>query len=162
MGDHRSRPQCYHNTSALGVLAHELQREWYGTLALLPLQAARRVIWIMSSAPHIEIDRHSPAASSQLATENVEDLAEAVLPVLIGERLLTAQAMTLLIRVDREIREARSQFNQNWFRRLMRARQFAVKRLCRRWAKVDPPPLLQLGQLRRRYHANVAKYLYRS
>jgi hypothetical protein len=116
----------------------------------------------MSYAPHIEIDRRSPAASSRLATENVEDLAEAVLPVLIGERLLTAQAMTLLIRVDREIREARSQFNQNWFRRLMRVRQFAVKRLRRRWAKVDPPPLLQLGQLRRRYHANVAKYLYRS
>ena len=67
--------------------------------------------------------------------------------------------MTLLIRVDRAIREARAQFNQNWFRRLMRVPQFAVKRLRRRWATVDPPPLLQLGQLRRRYHANVAKYL---
>ncbi len=68
--------------------------------------------------------------------------------------------MTLLIRVDRDMREARAQFNQDWFRRLMRVRHFAVKRLLRRWAKVDPPPLLPLGQLRRRYHANLAKYLY--
>jgi hypothetical protein len=125
-------------------------------------QAAKKIDWVMSSVPHIEIDRHSPAESSRLTSENLEDRAEGVLPVLIGERLLTAQAMTLLIRVDRDMREARAQFNQDWFRRLMRVRQFAVKRLRRRWAKVDPPPLLQLGQLRRRYHANVAKYLYRS
>jgi hypothetical protein len=116
----------------------------------------------MSSALHIEIDRHSPAESSRLTIENLEDRAEAVLPILTGERLLTAQAMTLLIRVDRDTREARAQFNQDWFRRLMRVRRFAVERLRRRWAKVDAPPLLQLGQLRRRYHANVAKYLYRS
>jgi hypothetical protein len=160
MGDHRSRPECYHNTSALGVLAHELQREWYGTLALLPLQAARRVIWVMSSAPHIEIDRHSPAASSRLATENVEDLAEAVLPVLIGERLLTAQAMTLLIRVDRDMREARAQFNQDWFRRLMRVRPKAVSRLQRRWSQIVSSRPVPLGKLRRRYHANIARYLY--
>jgi hypothetical protein len=116
----------------------------------------------MSSAPHIEIDRHSPAASSRQTTENPEDLAGAVSPILIGERLLAAQAMTLLIRIDRDIREARAQFNQDRFRRLMRVRQFTVKRLRRRWAKVDSPPLVPLGQLRRRYHANLAKYLYGS
>ena len=116
----------------------------------------------MSSAPYIEIDRHCLAASSRETPENLEDVAGAVLPLLTGERLLAAQAMRLLIRVDGDIREARAQFNQDRFRRLMRVRQFTVKRLRRRWAKVDPPPLLPLGQLRRRYHANLAKYLYGS
>ncbi len=87
-------------------------------------------------------------------------VAEAELPVLTGELLLTAEAMRLLIRLDRDILEARAQWNQDWFRRLMHARSKAVSRLRRRWLAVNPPPTLSLGSLRRRYHANLARYLY--
>jgi hypothetical protein len=80
--------------------------------------------------------------------------------VLTGSRLLTS--MRLLISLDRDLREARAQWNQDWFRRLMRIRSTAVSRLKRRWAKLDPPPAIPLGRLRRRYHANLAKYLYHS
>jgi len=82
--------------------------------------------------------------------------------VLTGSRLLTFEAMHLLISLDRDLREARAQWNQDWFRRLMRIRPRAVSRLRRRWAKLDPPPAIPLGRLRRRYHANLAKYLYHS
>ncbi len=82
--------------------------------------------------------------------------------VLTGSRLLTFEAMHLLISLDRDLREARAQWNQDWFRRLMRIRPKAVSRLRRRWAKLDPPPAIPLGTLRRRYHANLAKYLYHS
>ena len=33
-------------------------------------------------------------------------------------------------------------------------------RLRRRWAKIAPTPAIPLGSLRRRYHANLAGYLY--
>jgi hypothetical protein len=82
--------------------------------------------------------------------------------VLTGGRLLGFQAMHLLISLDRDLREARAQWNQDWFRRLMRVRRKAVSRLRRRWAKLDPMPAVPLGSLRRRYHANLAQYLYRS
>jgi hypothetical protein len=82
--------------------------------------------------------------------------------VLTGSRLLTFEAMHLLISLDRDLREARAQWNQDWFRRLMRIRPRAVSRLRRRWAKLDPPPAIPLGVLRRRYHANLARYLYHS
>ena len=82
--------------------------------------------------------------------------------VLTGGRLLTYEAMYLLISLDRDLREARAQWNQDWFRRLMRIRPRAVARLRRRWAKLDPPPAIPLGVLRRRYHANLAKYRYQS
>ena len=78
----------------------------------------------------------------------------------IGERLLAAQAIRLLMRLDRELLEARAQWNQDWFRRVMRIRPRAALRLQRRWAKIDPTPAIPLGSLRRRYHANLAKYLY--
>lgn len=81
---------------------------------------------------------------------------------LTGDRLLTFEAMHLLISLDRDLREARAQWNQDWFRRLMRIRPKAVSRLRRRWAKLDTPPALPLGALRRRYHANLARYLYPS
>ena len=97
-----------------------------------------------------------------LAPETVFDLTETQPIVFMGERLLAAEAMCLLMRVDREILEARAQWNQDWFRRLMRIRRKTVLRLRRRWAKLDPPPAIQLGSLRRRYHANLAKYLYES
>jgi hypothetical protein len=81
--------------------------------------------------------------------------------VLTGGRLMTYEAMHLLILLDRDLREARAQWNQDWFRRLMRIRPKAVSRLRRRWAKLDPPPAIPLGTLKRRYHANLSKYLYR-
>ena len=80
--------------------------------------------------------------------------------VLTGGRLLTYEAMHLLILLDRDLREARAQWNQDWFRRLMRIRPKAVSRLRRRWAKLDPPPTIPLGTLKRRYHANLSGYLY--
>lgn len=77
-----------------------------------------------------------------------------------GERLLAAQAMQLLLRLDSELLEARAQWNQDWFRRIMRIRPKAVSRLRRRWANLTPTPAVPLGSLRRRYHANLAGYLY--
>jgi len=71
-------------------------------------------------------------------------------------RQLTYQAMLLFLSLDREVREARVDWNEDRFRRLMRARSKAVSRLQRRWAKIDPPPQMPLGSLRRRYHANLA------
>ena len=87
-------------------------------------------------------------------------LAEAQPIVLQGERLLAAQAMLLLIRIESELREARADWNQDWFRRLLRARSKAVTRLRRRWLALNPSPSLSLGSLRRRYHANLVRYLY--
>jgi hypothetical protein len=80
--------------------------------------------------------------------------------VLTGNHLLTLEAMHLLISLDSDLREARAQWNQDWFRRLMRIRPKAVSRLRRRWAKLDPPPAIPLGTLKRRYHSNLSKYLY--
>jgi len=81
-------------------------------------------------------------------------------PVLSGERLLAAQALQLLIRLDRELSEARADWNQDRFRRVMRARSKAVSRVRRRWNGLNPAPAVALGKLRRRYHANLAGYLY--
>jgi hypothetical protein len=89
-------------------------------------------------------------------------LPDAASVVLTGSRLLTFEAMHLLISLDRDLREARAQWNQDWFRRLMRIRPKAVSRLRRRWTKLDPPPAIPLGTLRRRYHSNLARYLYHS
>jgi len=96
----------------------------------------------------------SVQASSRLFSSDADSV------VLTGSRLLTLEAMHLLISLDRDLREARAQWNHDWFRRLMRIRPKAVSRLRRRWAKLDPPPAIRLGTLRRRYHANLAKYLY--
>src|SRR5215210_3985798 len=87
-------------------------------------------------------------------------LLEEARPITLkGERLLAAQAMQLLLRLDSELLEARAQWNQDWFRRIMRIRPKAVLRLRRRWAKLDPMPTIPLGRLSRRYHANIARYL---
>ena len=80
--------------------------------------------------------------------------------VLTGERLLAAQALQLLMRLDCELREARADWNQDRFRRVMKARSKAVSRVRRRWNNLAPPPAIKLGNLRRRYHANLAGYLY--
>lgn len=86
--------------------------------------------------------------------------AEAEPIALTPERLLAYQAMRLLIRLDSELLEARAQWNQDWFRRVMRARSRAVSRLRRRWYRINPQPQILLGTLRRRYHASLAGYLY--
>lgn len=87
-------------------------------------------------------------------------MAQAEPSVLTGDRLLAAEAMRFLIRLDRDFLEARAQWNQDWFRRIMRIRPRAVLRLQRRWAKVGESRGISLGGLRRRYHANLANYLY--
>ena len=86
--------------------------------------------------------------------------AEAPPIVLTGERLLAAQAMRLLMQLDRDLLEARAQWNQDWFRRVMHACSKAASRLRRRWLRINPPPQIPLGSLRRRYHASLARYLY--
>ena len=91
-----------------------------------------------------------------------EQLAEARPAAMTGERLLAAQAMRLLMRLDRQLLEARAQWNQDLFRRVMRTRSRAVLRLQRRWARVAPTPATPLGSLRRRYHSNLARHLYES
>jgi hypothetical protein len=89
-----------------------------------------------------------------------EQLAKARLTALTGERLLGAEAMRLLMRLDRELLEARAQWNQDRFRRIMRTRPKAVRRLQRRWTNLNPKPSILLGTLQRRYHANLARHLY--
>jgi|GEM_PF-1662056 len=83
-------------------------------------------------------------------------------PFLKPDRKLAFEAMTLLMRLDRELREARADWNQDRFRRLMRLRPTAIARLRRRWEILNPLPPIPLGTLRRRYHANLAGRLYES
>jgi hypothetical protein len=114
---------------------------------------------IRLDAPPREYAMQEPASlqkSSRVFLPDTDSL------VLTGSHLLTFEAMHLLISLDRDLREARAQWNQDWFRRLMRIRSKAVARLRRRWAKLDPPPAIPLGTLKRRYHANLARYLYQS
>ncbi len=67
--------------------------------------------------------------------------------------------MTLLMRLDTDLKSARADWNQDRFRRLMRLRPKAVARLRRRWERLNPSPQIPLGSLRRRYHANIAGHL---
>ncbi len=110
-----------------------------------------------------QIGAVSEPESPETAASSLSELealgVEAWSGILVGERLLVAQAMLLLMRLDRELMEARAQFNQDWFRRVMRVRSKASSRLRRRWGKIYPPPAIPLGNLRRRYHANLARYL---
>ena len=106
----------------------------------------------------LEAESQTPA---ERRFEEVESLtSDASVSRLLGERLLASEAMRLLMRLDSELLEARAQWNPDWFRRIMRIRRRAVTRLKRRWAKVEPAPAVQLGILRRRYHASLAGYLY--
>jgi hypothetical protein len=117
----------------------------------------------MSTSPHttaVPVVPKKPAAEDYLCRVFEPLGTEAAQIILTDERLLAAQAMQLLIRLDRDLREARAQFNQDWFRRIMRARPKAVSRLGRRWKKIFPSPQIPLGSLRRRYHSNLHKYLY--
>ena len=99
-------------------------------------------------------DRASVQASSRVFSSDADSV------VLTGCHLLTFEAMHLLISIDRDLQEARAQWNQDWFRRIMRIRPKAVIRLRRRWAKLEPTPAVLLGSLRRRYHANLAGHPY--
>ncbi len=83
-------------------------------------------------------------------------------PLWKPDRRLAFEAMTLLMRLDHELREARADWNQDQFRRLMRLRPRVVARLRRRWEILNPLPPIPLGTLRRRYHANLAGHLYES
>ena len=76
------------------------------------------------------------------------------------DRELVVEAMTLFMRIESEVREARSDWNQDRFRRLLRLRPKVVARLRRRWERLNPLPRIPLGNLRRRYHANLAGHLY--
>ena len=78
------------------------------------------------------------------------------------DRKLAFEAMTLLMLLDRELKEARADWNQDRFRRLMHLRPRAVTRVRRRWRKLHPQPRVPLGTLRRRYHANLAGHLNES
>jgi hypothetical protein len=75
---------------------------------------------------------------------------------------LALQAMILFMRIESEMRDARADWNQDRFRRLMRLRPKVVTRLRRRWERVSPQPRIPLGSLRRRHHANLAGHLYES
>ena len=75
------------------------------------------------------------------------------------DRKLAVQAMTLFMWIVSEMREARADWNQDRFRRLMRLRPRAVTRLRRRWESLNPKPQIPLGTLRRRYQANLAGHL---
>jgi hypothetical protein len=104
----------------------------------------------------------NPATQSLIpfSVDLSQQSGEASPAVLTGKQILAVQAVLLLLRIDGEITEARSQWNQDWFRRLMRLRRFAISRLRRRWTKLEPTPAVHLGNLRRRYHANIARHLY--
>ena len=89
-------------------------------------------------------------------------MSEGARPItLTGDRLLAFEALRLMMRLDGDIREARAQWNQDWFRRVMHARSKATSRLRRRWENLERRLAIPLGRLRRRYHANLAEYLYR-
>ena len=77
-----------------------------------------------------------------------------------SDRKLALEAMTLFMSLDRELREARADWNQDRFRRLMRLRPRVVARLRRRWEILNPRPSIPLATLRRRYHANLAGHLH--
>src|SRR6266478_3263558 len=87
-------------------------------------------------------------------------VATSPLIALSVDRRLAAQAMTLLMRIDGALRLARADWNGDRFRRLMRLRSKVVRRLQRRWGKVEPKPRIPPGSLRRRYHSSLAGYLY--
>ena len=113
----------------------------------------------MSISSHNIINGQIAAAPETFDPSDSEP-SKRELGALKGTRLLATEAMRLLIRLDGELRAARAQFNQDWFRRLMRIRPKAVLRLRRRWAMIYPPSPIGLGKVQRRYHANLARYLY--
>src|SRR5436189_188498 len=118
----------------------------------------------MSTSPHttMVIEPTTIPAEPSLDQCDSQSCPSDIQSTLTVDRSLVVQAMHLLICLDQDLSEARAQFNQDWFRRIMRARPKAVSRLRRRWSKISSPPGISLGNLRRPYHSNLAKYLYQS
>jgi hypothetical protein len=119
----------------------------------------------MHSVPTVncveEVRSHAAVRTSTIRCYMLPPLtANALRPRLSRERELTAQAASLLMWLDLGLREARADWNEDRFRRIMRLRPKVVRRLSRRWEKLDPQPQIPLGSLRRRYHANIAGHLY--
>lgn len=113
----------------------------------------------MSESPHTRASNASKLDCLTNQFTTIPELKRTAQPkTLCVERVLTFQAMLLLIRLDRALLEARAQWNQDWFRRVMRVRKLAVRRLQRRWSSIQPPPKLPLGKLRRRHHPNIALF----
>ncbi len=110
----------------------------------------------------IAVTESSSSTTAANTLGDLETLGAEARQVITFKKLLVAQACRLLMRLDEDLMEARAQFNQDWFRRVMRVRSKAASRLRRRWGKIYPPPTIPLGNLRRRYHANLARYLYQS
>jgi hypothetical protein len=107
-----------------------------------------------------EIAVHAAVRTSTIRCYMLPPLTvNALRPRLSRDRELTAQAASLLTRLDLELREARAHWNEDRFRRLIRLRPRVVTRLRRRWERLDPQPRIPLGSLRRRYHANIAGHL---
>src|SRR6185295_6713823 len=96
------------------------------------------------------LDAKSSTATFTIKCYVFSSVAGSTLTALPPDRRLVAQAMTLLMRVDGALRLARADWNEDRFRRLMRLRSKAVRRLQRRWVKVEPKPRIPLGSLRRR------------
>ena len=114
-----------------------------------------------STEPLAVVPDGAPRDPASVSRERFCSLLTEAQPIVLAcEQLLGAQAVQLLMRLDRELREARAQWNRDWFRRIMHARSKAASRLQRRWGKINPPPAISLGTLRRRYHANLSRYLY--
>jgi hypothetical protein len=109
-------------------------------------------------APAATFDSGADAASKQLR-DAATPPPQVKVTALTTDRLAAAQAMTLLMRLDRKLKEARADFNQDRFRRVMHARSRAVLRLQRRWKMTEPAPAIPLGDLCRQYHANIERYL---
>ena len=116
---------------------------------------------VQSKPRKIVTERPSPSESATICCyPDVEVSRWTSEVVLSGERLLACQALQLLMGLDRELKVARADWNQDRFRRVMRVRSKAVLRVRRRWNSLDPAPALALGELRLWYHANLAGYLY--
>ena len=113
----------------------------------------------MSELPHTQTSIASKLDCLTNQLNTLPDLKRTEEPrALCVERVLTLQAMLLLIHLDRAQLEARAQWNQDWFRRVMRVRKSAVRRLQRRWSSIQPRPKLALGKLSRRYHPNIGLF----
>ena len=72
-------------------------------------------------------------------------------------KIMTAGSLrfSIVIDIERDLAEARAQWNVDWFRRLMRALPKAVIRLKRRWEAESVPDCSFRG-ISARYHANIA------
>ncbi|MGH9908498.1 MAG: hypothetical protein ACRD8U_23295 [Pyrinomonadaceae bacterium] len=71
-----------------------------------------------SAAPSREV----VSATAGSVADVLSLTAEALPVALVGDRLLAFQALQLVMRLDRDLLEARAQWNQDWFRRIMRIR----------------------------------------